>query len=285
MGSTGWAEEFASSLLKRAVVYLNVDVGVSGRRFKVAATPSLSTLIQKTLRKVRDPDSGKLLSEVWDGGVGTLGSGSDYTVFLDHLGITSLDMRFLPAESIQYGVYHSVYDSYHWVATQADPTFGYHKAMAQIWGLMALQLSTEEVLPLDHTHQAKALKQYLAHVKQLDPHELLQFAGLRRAIEKYERATTSVRTQIQNQGTCSAEINERLGFTERFFLHPKGLPQRKWYKHVLQSPGLYLGYAAEVFPGITQAINDHNLPTAQSEINHAAWCGKCVSMSARLSSI
>ena len=276
VGSTGWAEQFASTLLKRAAVYLNVDVGVSGQRFKVAATPSLSTLIRKTLRKVRDPSSGKSLAEVWDGGVGTLGSGSDYTVFIDHLGITSLDMQFMPREAVPYGVYHSVYDSYHWVATQADPTFEYHRAMAQVWGLLALQLATEEILPLDHVHQAKAIKQYLGHVKQLDPHNLLQFSGLRNAIIKYERAATRVADELKDGGVCSAQINERIGLTERFFLHPKGLPQRIWYKHVLQSPGLYLGYAAEVFPGVTQAINDNDLPLAQSEINHVAWCGKLV---------
>lgn len=186
-------------------------------------------------------------------------------------------MAFTPDANAAYGVYHSIYDSYHWVATEADPTFEYHQTMALIWGLIALELSTEPILPFNYVQQGKALQQYLRKVHEMDIHESLDFSGLNQTITKFGQAALSLEKDIEytrNNGGNVDKINERIGFAERSFLHPEGLPKRKWFKHVLQSPGLYLGYAADVFPGVTQAIRDGNFELAQKEIAKVGWCGK-----------
>src|SRR4029077_19749769 len=79
--------------------------------------------------------------------IGPLGSGSDYTPFLQHLGIASTDMGF----GGDYGVYHSAYDSFYWMVHFGDPTFGYHVAAAQLWGTMTLRLAAAPAVPFDYT--------------------------------------------------------------------------------------------------------------------------------------
>merc|ERR1712048_588890 len=169
LGSTAWGEVNAEGLLARALVYLNVDTGVSGQTFHASGTPTLGKVLAGVLGQVRDPRSGVPLSEHWgDGDLYVLGSGSDYTVFIDHLGIPSLDMAFSPGRP--YGVYHSVYDSFTWMQTEGDPGFHYHKVMAQIWGLVALRLSGASdappvPLPLNITLQAEAIAGYISDAK------------------------------------------------------------------------------------------------------------------------
>jgi N-acetylated-alpha-linked acidic dipeptidase len=88
IGSTAWGEQHARELDAKAVLYVNVDSAVSGPFFQAGATPSLRTLLEKLQEDVRHPYDGEPIARNWtaDGGIGILGSGSDYTVFLDHLG-------------------------------------------------------------------------------------------------------------------------------------------------------------------------------------------------------
>src|SRR6266478_3983383 len=161
IGSTEWAEENAAELKEKAVAYLNMDVAVSGPNFGASSVPSMWKLIHSAAQEVKDPKTGKSIYEAWrdrarsdaadlelydaNGNekpaaaprIGALGSGSDYTPFLQHLGVPSLDMGF----NGDYGVYHSAYDSFYWMAHFGDPTFQYHVAAAQIWGTIALRLA------------------------------------------------------------------------------------------------------------------------------------------------
>ena len=154
IGSTEWVEENAAELKEKAVAYLNMDAAVSGANFGASSVPSMWKLIRAAAQDVRDPKTGKTVYEAWrdrlrenapesdlydaNGNetpsraprIGALGSGSDYTPFLQHLGVPALDMGF----GGDYGVYHSAYDSFYWMSHFGDPTFQYHVAAAQIWG-------------------------------------------------------------------------------------------------------------------------------------------------------
>lgn len=107
-------------------------------------------MLHSTAQDLPDP-SGKLSSllETWDGTVNPLGSGSDYTVFLHHLGIASADMSFSGDDKC--GVYHSIYDSFHWMETFGDPEYKLHQSMAKLWGLTALRLSDSGTLSFNYS--------------------------------------------------------------------------------------------------------------------------------------
>lgn len=266
LGSTAWAEVNGDSpsgevdksgILSRALAYLNVDTGVSGTKFVASGTPPLARVLAAVLGQVRDPRSRRPLSELWGAGeLRALGSGSDYTAFIDHLGIASLDMSFSPESGAMYGVYHSVYDSFSWMATQGDPTFEYHAAMASIWGLVALRLAgTSKAplmpLPLDITLQADAIGGYIAEVIDMlneTTRPRLNFSAVDGAHKKFAEAAKDVmyeaRQLARNKRARGRDaqvksLNDRLVLLERKFLTVEGLPGRKWFRHCLQAPGLY----------------------------------------------
>src|SRR5437773_906639 len=184
IGSTEWAEEHAAELAGNAVAYINVDIGVSGPHFNAAAVPSLSRLLREVSTGVTDPGSGRPLVAVWSeesGGtkketsegadavphtqlvdlpnatVRELGSGSDYTPFLEHLGIASLNFGFEGS----FGVYHSEFDNFNWMTSFGDPDFRYSVATSQILGTLAMRLADADVLPLDYEEYGNAIQSYI----------------------------------------------------------------------------------------------------------------------------
>lgn len=181
IGSTEWVEEYADELREKAVAYLNMDAAVSGANFGASSVPSLWKLIRGATRDIRDPKTGKSVYQQWqdrsresrpepeltdaqtgsdvkiaEARIGALGSGSDYTPFLQHLGIPSLDMGF----GGDYGVYHSAFDSFHWMSRFGDPTFAYHVAAAQLWGTVAMRLADADGLPLDYLDYGAQIKDF-----------------------------------------------------------------------------------------------------------------------------
>jgi N-acetylated-alpha-linked acidic dipeptidase len=227
-----------------------------------------------------DCNSNKFMKGSTSDDIKTLGSGSDYTVFLDRLGIASLDFLFSPNlanAAAQYGVYHSIYDSFDWMnewggdGTQGT-CFDYIVAASKVWGILAMRLATDQFVPFDHEDTAKALGGYL---KQLESEAMpgLDLSNLTHATTYFARASQKM---VKDIATCPGDydsivnLNNRLSLTERKFLSDEGLPSRPWFKHVLQAPGLYLGYAGESYPGIQQAIDDGNLELAQEQVNEAA---------------
>src|SRR5437763_13010815 len=173
IGSTEWAEEHDAELQQKAVAYLNVDVAVNGPNYGASSVPSLWRLIRGATREITDPKTGKTVYQQWqdrareqksetdpdydaEAGISPLGSGSDYTPFLQHLGIPSTDMGF----GGDYGVYHSAYDSFYWMSHFGDPDFRYHVAAAQLWGTMAMRLADADGLPFDYTDYANQVRDY-----------------------------------------------------------------------------------------------------------------------------
>ena len=191
-----------------------------------------------------------MVSEEWSGTVDTLGSGSDYTVFLDYLGIPSLDFGFLG----DYGVYHSTFDSYTWVETQGDPTFAAHVAAAQTMALMAMRCASDAVVPLDMLTAADKLDEHRNSIATLaTQHGIsLDYTELDSALASFRTSASSLMS-LANDARLTASpdtapstsalvtLNDRLAFTERRFLNPAGLPNRKYWKSVIQAPGRYSG--------------------------------------------
>ncbi|HKP38972.1 MAG TPA: M28 family metallopeptidase, partial [Pyrinomonadaceae bacterium] len=288
IGSTEWVEENAAELKEKAVAYLNMDAAVSGPYFGAASVPSLWKLTYAAARDVRDPKTRKSVYEAWrdrawettaqsnrydaNGNekpapaprIGALGSGSDYTPFLQHLGIPSLDMGF----GGDYGVYHSAYDSFYWMAHFGDPTFQYHVAAAQIWGTVTLRLADSSALPFDYTDYANQLRDFVNETARLANQK--KFASfdarplMKAADDFHDEAEKTHKRRIELEGQepsqQSAErlrrINDALIQTERAFIDARGLRGRSWFRHQIYAPGFYTGYAALPLPDLRQAIED-----------------------------
>jgi N-acetylated-alpha-linked acidic dipeptidase len=198
-----------------------------------------------------------------------LGSGSDYAVFLDHFGIASLDFSF--DKMSRYGQYHSIYDSFAWmdayggIENEPGSAFRLMAFAAKIWGLLALRLADSDILPLDQIAQGKALTLYTAAIEQQKTG--LDLSDLHDTVERYRLTAASLQFECMHFQLEHAACNEKLGMVERKFLSAEGLPGRPWFKHILQAPGMYLGYAAEAFPGIQQAIDEGDLELAKQQLD------------------
>ena len=287
IGSTEWAEELATELKEKAVAYLNLDVAVSGPHFSASSVPSLWKLIYGALMEVKDPKTGKTVYQQWQdraregrpegdptvavARIGPLGSGSDYTPFLQHLGIPSTDMGF----GGDYGVYHSSYDSFYWMDKFGDPGFVYHVAAAQVWGTMALRLAEADGLPFDYTDYAKQIRDYFAETAFLARRRNLSSSfdekSMTEALDDFAKEADRVSKLRQSAVRDSnreqlSRINDALMQTERQFIDAKGLRGRAWYKHQIYAPGFYTGYAAQPLTDFRQAIDDRNGANAKESL-------------------
>jgi N-acetylated-alpha-linked acidic dipeptidase len=277
--STEWGEEHQATLGENAVAYLNVDSAASGPHFAAAAVPSLNRLIADVTQVVRDPrqripvavaararraeDRGALPTGGSDDLVNNrLGSGSDYTVFLNHLGVPVADLSF----DGPYGVYHSMYDNHHWVSRIGDPGFQYHVALVSIWGLATLRLANADAIPLDPAAYAERLGEFLKELrrrpalarKDSDPTLGAALAEVESAIGSLRTSAVSFgrrrETALQRGDVEALRLANRgvLRF-ERAFLSPGGIPGRPWYRHLIYAPKFT--YAPEIFPGVSEALD------------------------------
>jgi N-acetylated-alpha-linked acidic dipeptidase len=199
--------------------------------------------------------------------IGTLGSGSDYTPFIQHLGIPSTDV----GSNGPYGVYHSAFDNYNWFIKFADPTFVYEQQQARVFGLEVLHMADADVLPYDYQSYGREIVGYITSARKraailslaLDFTPALaaaqRFAAAGTAIHALQAAPPSGLAQI-------ASLNQALRSAEDALLNPDGLPHRPWYKHIIYAPGEFTGYAAVVIPGVNEAIDAADLPRAQSQL-------------------
>jgi N-acetylated-alpha-linked acidic dipeptidase len=286
IGSTEWVEELASELREKAIAYLNMDAAVSGPNFGASSVPSLWKLISSAAQDIRDPKTGKSVYEAWRDRawentpeadrfdsrgnektppaprIGALGSGSDYTPFLQHLGVPSLDMGF----GGDYGVYHSAYDSFYWMSHFGDPTFQYHVAAAQIWGTVALRMADASALPFDYTDYATQLREFVNETTRLANRGKMGSAfdakPLLKAIDNFgDEAEKIQKRRMDNEREPLSDeklsrMNHALFQAERAFIDQRGLRGRLWFKHQIYAPGFYTGYAALPLPDLRQAIED-----------------------------
>jgi len=298
-GSTEWGEQFAGDLKNKLVAYLNVDSSVSGAAttagpeglsFSPSAVASLAPMLVETSKDVRAP-SGKSLYEAWratrkrnskaatppsDSGLveTRIGSGSDHTVFLNHLGRPVINLGFTG----EYGVYHSMYDDHYWMSHIGDPAFEYHVALTRMWGLVALRLANADILPFDFGFNGSALEQFLGELEQksnLKAH--LNLKRLHERISQFEGAGNSLRDAAARDlvvGKATSEklqqLNTQLLQVESNWLDPAGIPGRPWFQHLLYSSRFT--YAHLEFPGLTEAVEkaDWKLAAQQAALLETA---------------
>jgi N-acetylated-alpha-linked acidic dipeptidase len=293
IGSTEWGEQHAADL-KNAAVYFNMDVAVSGPKLGASSVPSLKQFLRDVTKAVLSPKGGTVY-DVWkkqvdsaqhgpqdeaSGGtyrppaaqakpdvpVGDLGSGSDYTVFLQHLGVPSTDI----GSSGPYGVYHSVFDDFMWFKKFGDPTFVYEQQMARVYGLEVIRMADAEVLPLDYEAYGKEIAVYIDTAKKKADlafgDHAPKFDAATDAAHHLEQAGAKMLKRQANAAGDAARMNEALLQAERALLIPEGLPTRPWYRHAIYAPGRYTGYAAVVIPGVNEAIDKKDLPTTEQQI-------------------
>lgn len=178
LGSTEFGEYAAKELKRKVVAYLNVDVAVVGRHLKMGASPVLNHVLRKVAQTLSYPgkESGSLYDHfVQESGdkIRNLGSGSDYTVFLEHLGIPSVDMSFIQSKGDPIYQYHSNYDSYHWMEKFGDKGFVFHNLLAKYLGLVALELNERHLIDFKLEDYSKDLLKYYNETADLIPEKWL----------------------------------------------------------------------------------------------------------------
>jgi N-acetylated-alpha-linked acidic dipeptidase len=204
-----------------------------------------------------------------------MGSGSDYTVFFDHLGIPSLDMNLGEGQKSVY-LYHSNYDSYFWVNKFGDPGFKKHLAVAQLFGVLAVKLANMKVIPFQGVEYAVVLGKHSKELKaigKVDTKILDEgIANFRKSAEKLDAEAVGLDDPAAEDAQRKiVGVNERYMKIERGFLRKDGgLPGREWFKHMVFAPGLWLGYQGVVFPGVLEALGDGDLEGAKVWVERVA---------------
>jgi N-acetylated-alpha-linked acidic dipeptidase len=303
IGSTEWAEQHQEEL-RQAVAYFNMDVAVCGSKFGASAVPSLKQFIRDVAVSVASPQGGTVY-DAWkkanqpenadvrgsttvafrppaaqskpDVPVGDLGSGSDYTVFLQHLGVPSSDI----GSTGPYGVYHSAFDNFNWFKKFADPDFVYEQEMARIFGLETVRMADADVLPYDYEEYGKEVTSYIDAANKKAQIEFgnkaPSFREAANEAKHFEEAGAKILARQSKPGNNAAILNGQLTEAEHALLTPEGLPRRPWFRHAVYAPGEYTGYAAVVIPGVNEAIDQHNpeqtereLATLAAALNRAA---------------
>jgi N-acetylated-alpha-linked acidic dipeptidase len=290
IGSTEWAEGHEDQLA-HAVAYFNTDVGVSGPNFDASAVPSLKEFIRQVTKEVPSPKGGTVYDQ-WkksqaesesrhalgvqehasqenahvdnDVKIGDLGSGSDFTPFIQHLGVPSSDI----GSGGPYGVYHSAFDDYTWFVMNADPTFVYEQQMARVFGLEVLHMADADVLPYDYVTYGKEIEQYIeeAQKKAEEDGVSLDTSAAETAAKRFTAAASAVIQKQERPEGGETTLNNDLRQTEGDFLSAAGLPNRPWFKHTIYAPGEYTGYAAVVIPGVNEALDAKDASRAQSQL-------------------
>ncbi|HSD31678.1 MAG TPA: M28 family metallopeptidase [Gemmatimonadales bacterium] len=280
-GSTEWGEQLARELSGSAVAYLNVDGSTSGPNFAAGAVATLNPLIVETARDVADPAGGSVL-EAWarhkwgqsppanadslDLVENRLGSGSDYTVFLNFLGLPVVDMSF----DGPYGVYHSQYDNTYWMTHFGDPGFRYMTTMSDLWGRMALRLANAEVLPFDFPRYANRVGRFLDELSQVPGvRDHLDLSAARAAQNSWKVAAgdldITMRRSLEGADTATRNrLNRMLRAVEQVWLLPGGIPGRPWFRHALYAP--QYTYAAMELPGVREAVDRGDWAAAAREL-------------------
>ncbi len=327
IGSTEWVEDHLAELKQKAVVYINSDG--NGRGFLSAAgSHGLESMIDGIAKDVIDPQTKVSVfdrlkaREVVSAGsdkakkesmakksmsISALGSGSDYSAFLQHAGIPSLNIAF--GGENPGGEYHTAYDSYDFYSRFGDPGFSYGRALSQTIGRAVLRMADANTLPFEFKNLHKTISSYVAdmismtdqmrestavynqvisgnnHQLAADPAKpeklpirkvevpFIDFSALQNSLVKLESSATTLSDKIATGKIASTSLkalNEALFTAEQNLLTTTGLPRRPWYKHTIYAPGFYTGYGVKTMPGVREAIEQRDWKEAQDQIKIAA---------------
>ncbi|HET7435472.1 MAG TPA: transferrin receptor-like dimerization domain-containing protein [Thermoanaerobaculia bacterium] len=321
LGSTEWVEDHMAELREHAAIYINSDS--NGRGFlEAGGSHTLERFVSEVARDVTDPERNVSVLQrlhafaLTDATAGerkelrgesnlrlyALGSGSDYTPFLQHAGIASLNIGY-GGES-EGGSYHSLYDSFDHYTRFIDPTFDYGIVQAKTTGRLVLRLANADVLPFEARTLATTVGRYAKEVMDLadsmrektedenamarektlelaaDPTEpfvapkvreavpYLDFAPLQNAVLQLNRAAKNFDDAASPAG--GAALDRAMMNLERTLTREEGLPRRPWYRHHIYAPGYYTGYGVKTLPGIREAIEQRDWKEANAQIAIAA---------------
>ena len=297
IGSTEWCEKHAAELNTKLVAYINSDSNARGH-LGAGGSHTLESFMAEVARDVKDPRNGQPLADNMrtrnngrrsnGGGNGggnpdgtptdgkfhltALGSGSDYTPFLQHMGIASLNVGF--GGEGGGGVYHSDYDDYYWYSHFGDPTFEYGKALAEVTSTTLMRLADAPLLPFEFTHFADTIGRYVGEIEKLKKADRPSFDDLKRGVEALKKSAAAFEVAyagaLPKLDTAAAkaeedklrDVNAILFRTERAMALPQGLPNRDWYKHRIYAPGTYTGYSVKTLPGLREAMEGGRLDEA-----------------------
>ncbi len=328
LGSTEWAEAHAAELQQKAVIYINTDG--NGRGFLGAGgSHEFQHLMNEVAADVTDPETGasvlerrraairvaayektgepdeRALTAAETGGdlpIGALGSGSDYSAFLQHLGLPSLNLGF-GGEDESDGIYHSIYDSFHHMTTFDDPGLVYGAVLAKTVGRLVLRVADSDTPPQRFADFAETVSVYLTEVKKLEedrrkedekraklladdafrlasnpkkpvgpvvdeaatPH--IALAPLENAVDQLGKAAKAFdETYAAKAASLSPAkrkaLNAKLQDIGQLLLDERGLPERPWYRHLIYAPGRFTGYGAKTLPGVREAIEERRFDDA-----------------------
>jgi N-acetylated-alpha-linked acidic dipeptidase len=325
LGSTEWAEQHAAELTEHAVAYINSDVSGRGT-LEMGGSHTLEHFVNEAARDVIDPerkvstlDRYRAVSIVGgtpeekqaardkqDFALEPLGTGSDYTPFLQHLGIAALNIGF-GGESASDGSYHSIYDSYDHYTKFDDPDFQYAVALAQLGGRLTMRLADAQTLPVRFDGFVRAVAGYADELVKMtdtirkdtedrnrsianhafelaaDPRvpfvapapraavPYLNFAPLENAIARLRTSARMFEAQEQRAASplplnIRKQLDQIFIQCDRALLRPEGLPRRPWYKHAIYAPGFYTGYDVKTMPGVREAIEERRWDDANTQI-------------------
>jgi len=327
LGSTEWAEQHADELKRKAIIYINSDS--NGRGYLGAGgSHDFQHLVNQVMADVSDPETGTTVSAraraairvgAFSGGhtdphelkaaenggdlpIDALGSGSDYSAYLQHLGLPALDLGY-GGEEASGGVYHSLYDSFHHFTTFDDPGLKYGAALSKTAGRLVLRLADADTPPMRFGDFADTVATYLDEVTKLaderrdqdrkrealikdgafglasdpskpvgapapeasTPH--IELAALSDAVDRLKRAATQFDGAFADKGAKldpvhRAKLNALLRDIDQLLLDDRGLPGRPWYKNLVYAPGRLTGYGAKTLPGVREAIEDRRFDDA-----------------------
>jgi N-acetylated-alpha-linked acidic dipeptidase len=328
LGSTEYAEEHAAELERKAVLYVNTDSNGRGF-FNAGGSHGLERLVLDAVSDVEDPEKKMPVARRWrlkkiadaknaeerkeareraTVRLSALGSGSDYTPFLQHLGVASLNLGY--GGEGGGGVYHSIYDDFAWYSRFSDGEFVYGRALAQTTGLVLMRVADSELLPFDFTALSDAVHRYLSEVRDLararrdeadetrkqteegvyaatsdprspmapprvEPHvPYFDFSPLENAADSLGAAARELQRAVPKDGRIdhakAAAANAAIRAVERAMTRSDGLPRRPWFRHFVYAPGFYTGYDVKTLPAVREAIEQREWADVNKEIVRTA---------------
>lgn len=323
IGSTEWAEHHAADLREHAVAYINTD-GSDRGFINIGGSHVLERFFNQVIEDVNDPHADITLKErrrayelIYgddeekaeaenrdDLRIYPMGSGSDYTPFLQHLGVASAHVSF--GGEGEDGSYHTIYDTYEHYTRFQDPGLAYGATLAKVTGRAALRLANAPRLPFEFKGLADNIALYVGELEELaytmreetekmnaliddgsyaaainpyksisvpakkEPVPHFNFAPLRNALDRLEKAAEAYDKASQGRTAVSAAINELLYTSERLLTRDGGLEGRSWYKHHIYAPGFYTGYGVKTIPGVREAIEAREYDKVAPQVSIAA---------------
>jgi len=321
LGSTEWVEAHMKELRDKGVFYLNTDGNGRGI-LGAAGSHSLERFVTQVAGEVQDPETKATVFEraraaaILYGNpeartrkemrLDALGSGSDFTPFLQHAGIPTLNIGFGGEDD--GGIYHSIYDSFTWYTRFSDTSFVYGRALAQVAGMMVMRVADADLLPAEFGNMAETAGMYLGEVTKLrestakdieelnkriaektftlandprnpltapkgeEPAPHVNFAPIQNAVDSLTRAAERYEKAYSGfasgaaTASALAKVNDLLRQTDQALLIPDGLPKRPWYQHSLYAPGFYTGYGVKTMPGVREAIEQKDWKLVDEQV-------------------